>query len=477
MWSERVTRAEVRRVSRRIPFRSMRGRATSSRPSRYRMSNATYVAGNSFDRRRILNGEDACSRSWRPTKLGFPSTITTISPSRIALWPPTSGWISGYRYVMSYSRRFWNLTVPSGERNARARVPSHFSSKMCSSESNGSGWRVASIGWIFTSKRSAMAALLLRRRDARPQRRHQVLRRRRLRRRGDLDRLPLDFRLDHLEEGLPVPVLVSGGIEVRDEGLDEVHRELHFRLRDRDRLRRGRLRRRLHFVRVVEGREDERPVHGAEGDEMLLSPQGRLREGYLPRSQEGLPEQLEGLHARLQGAEEVRGLVEQGADVPRLDEPVHVDVLARLHPDALDLVVRQDHVLRLPHEIALHHLLRVHGDVVHGAHVRPLQGRTARGMEGRERDVLRVRRRVQLHGDVHEAERDAAAPDCSRRRHGIPAWVAECRQRFIDFALDPEVPAMRAGRCSTASRARSDLDRLRRAGGLARHAVDAVALP
>jgi len=36
-----------------------------------------------------------------------------------------------------------------------------------------------------------------------------------------------------------------------------------------------------------------------EGDEMLLSPQGRLREGYLPRSQEGLPEQLEGLHARL----------------------------------------------------------------------------------------------------------------------------------------------------------------------------------
>jgi hypothetical protein len=41
-------------------------------------------------------------------KLGRPSRITTISPSRIALCPPTSGWISGYRYVMSYSPR----TVP-----------------------------------------------------------------------------------------------------------------------------------------------------------------------------------------------------------------------------------------------------------------------------------------------------------------------------------------------------------------------------
>src|SRR2546422_10137212 len=204
---------------------------------------------------------------------------------------------------MSYSRRFWNLTVPSGERNARARVPSHFSSKMCSSESNGSGWRVASIGWIFTSKRSAMAALLLRRRDARPQRRHQVLRRRRLRRRGDLDRLPLDLRLDHLEEGLPVPVLVSGGIEVRHEGLHEVHREFHLRVRNRDRLRRGGLGRGLHLVRVVEGREDEGAVDGPEGDEVLLPPESRLREGDLAGSQKGLAEKLEGFHTRLQGAE------------------------------------------------------------------------------------------------------------------------------------------------------------------------------
>src|SRR5437867_1114831 len=201
------------------------------------MSNTTYVAGNSFDRRRIVNGEDACSRSWRPMKLGFPSIITTISPSRIALWPPTSGRISGYRYVMLYSRRFWNVTVPSGETNARARVPSHFSSKMWSSESNGSSWRTASIGLIFTSKRSAMEGLLLRGRDARPQGRHQVLRRRRLRPRGDLDRLPLDLCLNHLEEGLAVPVPEAGGVKVRCEGLHEVHRELHLVVRHGDRLR------------------------------------------------------------------------------------------------------------------------------------------------------------------------------------------------------------------------------------------------
>src|SRR5438093_10894271 len=100
---------------------------------------------------------------------------------------------------MLMSRRFSAGTVPSGETKPSARVPSHFSSKMWSSESNGSGWRAASIGWIFTSKRSAMAALLLRRRDARAEGRHQVLRRGRLRRGGDLDRVALDFRLDHLE--------------------------------------------------------------------------------------------------------------------------------------------------------------------------------------------------------------------------------------------------------------------------------------
>src|SRR6266540_2434721 len=218
------------------------------------MSNTTYVAGDSLDRRWIVNFDDACSRSWRPMKLGRPSRITTISPSRIALCTPMSGWISGYRYVMSYSRRFWNRTFPSGETNPRARVPSHFSSKMWSSESNGSGCRTASIGWIFTSKRSAMAALLLRRGDACAEGRHEVLRGGCLRPGRGLDRLPLDLRLDHLEEGLAVPVLEAGGVEVRREGLHEVHRELHLVVRHRDRFRGGRFRRRLHFVRVIEGR-------------------------------------------------------------------------------------------------------------------------------------------------------------------------------------------------------------------------------
>src|SRR5438093_5162379 len=274
------------------------------------MSKATYVPGNSLDRSRIVNGEDACSRSWRPMKLGFPSIITTISPSRIALWPPTSGRISGYRYVMLYSRRFWNRTVPSGETNPSARVPSHFSSKMWSSESNGSSWRTASIGWIFTSNRSAMAALLLRGGDARPQGRHQVLHRRRLRPRGDLDRLPLDLRLDHLEKGLAVPVFESGGVEVRREGLHEVHRELHLIVRHRDRFRGGRFRGRLHFIGIVERRQDERAVHRAERDHVLLAPHRRLGERDLPGPQEGLPEQLERLHARLERAEVIRGFVE-----------------------------------------------------------------------------------------------------------------------------------------------------------------------
>src|SRR5207245_8103290 len=38
------------------------------------------------------------------------------------------------------------------------RVPCHFGSKVWAFESKGSGWGVASIGWIFTSKRSAMEA-------------------------------------------------------------------------------------------------------------------------------------------------------------------------------------------------------------------------------------------------------------------------------------------------------------------------------
>src|SRR3990172_7791126 len=184
---------------------------------------------------------------------------------------------------MSYSRRFWNRRTPSGETNARARVPSHFNSNTWSSESNGSRWRTASIGRILRSNRSAMGDLLLRRRDARPEGRHQVLGLPGLCGGRHLDRLALDLRLDHLEESLAVPVLVPPRVEVRREGGDQVDRELHLVLRDRDRLRGGDFGRRLHLVRVVQDREDERAVNGPDRDEVLLPPEGRLRGGGPPR--------------------------------------------------------------------------------------------------------------------------------------------------------------------------------------------------
>src|SRR3990170_4018226 len=295
---------------------------------------------------------------------------------------------------MLYSRRFWNRRAPSGETNARARVPSHFNSNTWSSESNGSRWSTASIGRILRSNRSAMGDLLLRRRDARPEGRHQVLGLPGLRGGRYLDRLALDLRLDHLKERLAVPVLVPPRVEVRREGGDEVDRELHLVLRDRDRLRGGDLGRRLHLVRVVEYREDERAVHGPQGDEVLLPPQGRLRERDLPGPQEGLAEQLPGLHARLERSEVVARLVEQRANLVRLHKPDDVHVLARLHADALDFVVRQRDVLGLPDRVALHHLLRLDGHVVDGAHVRSLQRGPAGRVERGERDVLRLRRGV-----------------------------------------------------------------------------------
>ena len=65
------------------------------------------------------------SRSCSFSKLGFPSHITTISPSMIAgFFVRTLR--SGYRGSMKVIRRFWNRW--RSRRKQMARVPSHLSS-------------------------------------------------------------------------------------------------------------------------------------------------------------------------------------------------------------------------------------------------------------------------------------------------------------------------------------------------------------
>ncbi|OGS65953.1 MAG: hypothetical protein A3K59_04785 [Euryarchaeota archaeon RBG_19FT_COMBO_69_17] len=143
MKSLRTTCSSTMTRSWRIAFRSRRGLDLISRPPTKRTSNTTYVAGVVLARQSIRIGSPLCSRSRSFAKLGRPASMTTISPSRIAS-SLVRGRISGYRCSMKVRRRFWNrwpyLT------KAIARVPSHFSSKTCSSESNGISRDSASMG-------------------------------------------------------------------------------------------------------------------------------------------------------------------------------------------------------------------------------------------------------------------------------------------------------------------------------------------
>src|SRR2546425_2710826 len=371
-----------------------------------------YVAGRVFARWWILIWPLACSRCCSFSKLGRGPFMTTISPSRIAglrVWTARSG----YRDSTYDRRRFWKRS-PS-RTMARARVPSHFSSKMWSFESNGV-WRLsASIGlitWVYGSN-GAIRSAGLRGLEARLQRGHQVLGRPGLDLCHGGQLFPLDFRLDKCHQRVSVPISELRGVELRRERLDELEREVDFRVADHDGPGRGNLGWRLHLILVHERREDQAPVERADRDELLFLPQDRAGERDFSRPHEGLAEELERLQADLLRPEVVVPLPIQRRNLRCVDEARDLERFRRLQRDFLEVLVFQDDVLAFCVLEAFHHLLRVDGDVVFRADVRPLQGGHACRVQGREGEVLRLGRTVQLDGDVHQAECDRATPQGS----------------------------------------------------------------
>src|SRR5438093_5634533 len=109
---------------------------------------------------------------------------------------------------------------------ASARVPSHFSSKMWSFESNGVSRLSASIGlitWTYGSN-GAIRSAGLRGLEARLQRGHQILRRLRLDLRDRRQLLALDLRLDERHERVPIALPELRGVEFRRQRTDQLER-------------------------------------------------------------------------------------------------------------------------------------------------------------------------------------------------------------------------------------------------------------
>src|SRR5437899_5788747 len=130
---------------------------------------------------------------------------------------------------------------------ASARVPSHFSSKIWSFESNGVSRLSASIGlmtWTYGSKAGIRSAGF-RGLEARLQRRHEVLGRLRLDLCHRRHLFALDLRLDQRHEGIPVPVPELRNVELRRQRADQLEGEFDLRVRDHHGSCRGNLRRRL----------------------------------------------------------------------------------------------------------------------------------------------------------------------------------------------------------------------------------------
>src|SRR3989442_6659338 len=328
-----------------------------------------YVAGRVFARWWILIWPLACSRCCSFSKLGRGPFMTTISPSRIAglrVWTARSG----YRDSTYDRRRFWKRS-PS-RTTARARVPSHFSSKMWSFESKGVSRLSASIGlitWRYGSN-GAIRSTGLRGLEACLQRGHEILRGLRLDLGDGRQLLPLDLRLDERHQRVAVPVPEFRRVELRHKGLDQLKREVDLRVRDHDWSRRGDLGRRLHFVLVHQRCEDEAPVVRADVDELFFLPQDRASHGDFPRPHERLAEQLERLQADLLGPEVVVPLPVERGDLRGVDETRDIERFRRLERDLLEVLVLQDHVLAFRVLVAFHHLLRVDRHVVFRADVR-----------------------------------------------------------------------------------------------------------
>src|SRR2546425_2700564 len=303
-----------------------------------------YVAGRVFARWWILIWPLACSRCCSFSKLGRGPFMTTISPSRIAglrVWTARSG----YRDSTYDRRRFWKRS-PS-RTTARARVPSHFSSKMWSFESNGV-WRLsASIGLITCvyGSNGGIRSAGFRGLEARLQRGHQILRRPRLDLRDRRQFLALDFRLDERHQGVPVAVPELRRVELRHERLDELEGEAKPRVGDDDGPGRGNPGWRLDLILVHERREDQTPVERPDRDELLLLPKYRTGEHDFSRPHERLAEQLERLQADLLRPEVIVPLPVQRRNLRRVDEARDLERLCRLERNFLEVLVLQDDVL------------------------------------------------------------------------------------------------------------------------------------
>src|SRR3989442_9419634 len=210
-------------------------------------------------------------------------------------------------------------------------------------------WRYGSNGAIRSTGLRGLEACL--------QRGHQILRGLRLDLGDRRQFLALDLRLDERHQRVAVAVSELRRIELRRECLDELEREVNLRVGDHDGSRGGRLWRRLHFVLVHQGREDEAPVVGADRDELLFLPQDRAGERDFPGPHERLTEQLERLQADLLRSEVIVPLPVQRGDLRSVDEACDIERLRRLQGDLLEVLVLQNDVLAFRVLVALHHLL------------------------------------------------------------------------------------------------------------------------
>src|SRR3989449_2414933 len=113
--------------------------------------------------------------------------------------------------------------------------------------------------WVYGSNAGIRSAGL-RGLEARLQRGHQVLRRPGLDLRDGRQLLALDFRLDERHQRVSVTVPELRRVELGRERLDELEREVDFRVGDQYGSGRGGVRRRLHFILVHEGSEDQAPI-------------------------------------------------------------------------------------------------------------------------------------------------------------------------------------------------------------------------
>ena len=196
------------------------------------------------------------------------------------------------------------------------------------------------------------------------------------------------------------------------------------------------------LIGIVHRGHGDAAVVGPQAAQVLLLPQGYLRDSHALAALERAPQQKEGLLAHRLGLEDVASLEVHRVDAGEIHEPHYLNRVGRRNGQVLEVGLLHYDVLFLGVLVPADRLVQGDVDFVVGAVPLLADAIMAFAMQCDEGDVLALGGRVQLDRDHHHPEADGPLPDCPRRHLSPPHGPRAPVSRHVN--PDPERSQLRS---------------------------------